>query len=254
MRDLQEGDIGFPMDGQSLSSLLHKRGVNIRYLGNIAALAEGENTRLKALKRLAIQEMIARAFKHLSNRYLSRLPHPFAPTCIAHLLNCLLGTSLNSEPYAETDEGLKHLYPEANYEFEMQTPESFRSSICKEIQLRYRFDASSVLPIAGDHLQFLREISLKLGLQLEAKDYVFFKSHINVVLDAETASDSSSVNDVSSANGTAIKKKKKKKGGAGKLSSKLNKVPITFRKENILNVTPIFKDSSSRVSYKYKIH
>lgn len=241
------------MDGQSLSSLLHKRGINIRYLGHIVALAGGKSARLKALRRLAIREMIARAFKHLSNRYLSRLPHPFASTCIAHLLNCLLGTSLNSEPYTETDEGLKQLYPEAVCDFEKQTPVTFRSLICKEIQLRYRYDTSSVLPIASDHLQLLREISLKLGLQLEAKDYTFFKSHVNAVLDAETASDSSSVNDVNGIGGTASKKKKKKRGGAGKLSSKLNKAPITFRKENVLNLTPTFKDSSPRVSLVSKI-
>ena len=248
MRELQEGDVGFPMDGQSLSSLLHKRGINIRYLGHIAALAQGENVRLKALRRLAVQEMITRAFKHLSNRFLSRLPHPFASTCIAHLLNCFLGTSLNSEPYAETDEGLKQLYPEAIYEFEAQTPESLQSLICKEIHLRYRYDASSALPIAGNHLQLLREISLKLGLQLEAKEYVFLKSHVNVMMDTETASDSSSVNDVNRMNGARSKKKRRKRGCAGKLSSKLNKAPVTFRKENILNLTPIFKDSSPRVS------
>ena len=237
------------MDGQSLSSLLHKRGINIRYLGHIANLAEGANSRLKALRRLAVQEMITRAFKHLSDRFLNRLPLPFASTCIAHLLNCFLGTSLNSDPYAETEESLKQLYPEANFEYEEQTPESFRSLIRKEIQLRYRYDAGFALPISSSHLQYLREISLKLGLQLEARDYAFFRNHhANMMIDAGSASDSSSMNEMNGTNGVTNKKKKKKRGGAGKFCSRFNKAPVTFKKENILNFTPVIKDGSPRVS------
>ena len=242
------------MDGQSLSSLLHKRGINIRYLGHVANLAEGSNSRLKALRRLAIQEMIARAFKHLSNRFLNGLPYPFASTCIAHLLNCFLGTTLNSEPHAETEESLKHLYPEANFEFEKQTPESFRLLIRKEIQLRYRYDAGFNLPITSGHLQYLREVSLKLGLQLEAKDYAFFKNHhANMMPDAGSASDSSSMNEMNGTNGLTSKRKKKKRGGASRLSSRFNKAPVTFKKENILNLTPVIKDGSPRVSIRQYI-
>ena len=237
------------MDGQSLSNLLHKRGINIRYLGHIANLAEDDTSRPKALKRLAVQEMITRAFKHLINKFMNRLPHPFASTCVAHLLNCLLGASLNSEPYAETEGSLKQLYPEANFEYEKQTPESFRLLIKKEIRLRYRYDAGFALPIASGHLQYLREISLKAGLQLEAKDYAFFKNHhASMMIDAGSASDSSSMNEMNGSNGVANKKKKKKRGVAGRLSSRFNKAPVTFRKENILNLTPVIKDGSPRVS------
>jgi protein TIF31 len=62
------------MDGQSLSRLLHKRGINIRYLGKIATMAEQQGLRLQALNALAVQEMVARAFKHVANRQLRHLP------------------------------------------------------------------------------------------------------------------------------------------------------------------------------------
>lgn len=102
VRDLKEGDVGFPMDGESLSRLLHKRGINLRYLGELATLAVGK--RLEALQVLAVQEMISRAFKHVAGRYLRYLPLPFTGACIAHLLNCLLGKDLNNKPAAEVDE------------------------------------------------------------------------------------------------------------------------------------------------------
>ena len=44
------------MDGHSLSRLMHKRGINIRYLGTIATLAGSEGRKLQAVKILAEQE------------------------------------------------------------------------------------------------------------------------------------------------------------------------------------------------------
>ncbi|KMU85194.1 hypothetical protein CIHG_02977 [Coccidioides immitis H538.4] len=118
IQDLHDGDVGFPMDGQSLSQLLHKRGINVRYLGKLAALAKEKGARLQALTALMTQDMIARAFKHIANRYLRNLPSAFATSCIAHLLNCLLGTEVNSKPRAEIDESLREIYPEGDFSFE----------------------------------------------------------------------------------------------------------------------------------------
>ena len=88
LRDLQEGETGFPMDGASLTSSLHKRGINVRYLGELARLSgEKEDNRMKALKQICEQEMVSRAFKHVTNKQLRDLPPAFSQSCIAHLLN-----------------------------------------------------------------------------------------------------------------------------------------------------------------------
>src|SRR5437764_4109800 len=127
------------MDGQSLSRLLHKRGINIRYLGKLADCASSQGPRLAALKTLAIQEMVSRAFKHIANRYLRYLPVPFASACVAHLLNCLLGARLNPHPVAEVDEIMRSLYQKADFDFEKVTPASLEEEIEAQIRLRYRF-------------------------------------------------------------------------------------------------------------------
>jgi protein TIF31 len=52
-----------PVDGQSLTQIMHDRGINMRYLGKIATLAQAE--KITFVEELAVQEMIVRASKHL---------------------------------------------------------------------------------------------------------------------------------------------------------------------------------------------
>ena len=160
--DLKEGDVGFPMDGQSLSRLLHKRGINIRYLGKLAVLAEGK--RLESLRALTLQEMISRAFKHVVSKYLRYLPTPLTASCIAHLLNCLVGTGLNAKPKADVDSSMAALYPEVSLDFQNVSPESLRQEIEGEILRRYQYAIESAWATNIKPVQLLREVSLKLGL------------------------------------------------------------------------------------------
>ena len=243
IQDLQDGDVGFPMDGQSLTSLLHKRGINMRYLGEIATQADKEDPRLQALKQLAIQEMIARGFKHAVSKPLKYLSPPFAQASIAHLLNCLLGSELNSNPTAETEKALKKLYPEEDFSWEKLTPEDIKSDITSQIKLRYRYELDGKWIESGKQLQLLREVSLKLGLQLEAKVYPFTKEAAEAAVQAAPVTASAPAT-----NGTTSSKKKNKKGG------EQSPAPIaapaaptqTFRPDDVLNIVPIVKEASPR--------
>ncbi|EEP82654.1 conserved hypothetical protein [Uncinocarpus reesii 1704] len=240
VQDLHDGDVGFPMDGQSLSQLLHKRGINIRYLGKLAELAKEKGSRLHALTALMIQDMVARAFKHIANRYLRRLPSVFAASCIAHLLNCLLGTEVNSKPRPEMDESLRAIYPDGDFSFEQVTPTSLKSEIEKQIQIRYRFTLDADWTSSLRHLQLLRDISLRLGLQLGAKDYAFDRSQIK-------SQEHSPVSNGTRASEEGGKKKKKK--GGDQASPRLAQSPapaVTFVPEDILNIVPIVKDAAPR--------
>ncbi|OCL06455.1 hypothetical protein AOQ84DRAFT_390173 [Glonium stellatum] len=243
IHELQEGDVGFPMDGLSLSSLLHKRGINIRYLGKIATLADKEDPRLQALKRLVIQEMISRGFKHVTNQRLRYLPVPFAASCVAHLLNCLLGEELNPAPVAETDASLKSMYPEADFSFEETTPESLKSDILAEVALRYRFDLGNNWVEQGKQLQMLREVSLKLGLQLEAKEYAFTKQHLSNSAATTQAVTTPATN--GHANGSS--KKKKKGSSPPRAASPILAIPSqTFHVDDVQNIVPIVKEASPK--------
>ena len=248
VHDLKEGDVGFPMDGQSLSRLLHKRGINIRYLGKLASLAEGK--RLESLRVLAIQEMVSRAFKHVSSKYLRYLPIPLTSACIAHLLNCLLGTGLNPSPKAEIDETMASLYPEADLQFQEISPEILRQEIAAQIFRRYRYTIDQNWLSSIKHLQMLREVSLKLGLQLEIKEYQFTSQVANGSIESLPATNSAVPKDVgASTQSTSSKKKKKARDGSpSSINSSGKGSPVTFSADNILNVVPIIKEGSPRSS------
>ena len=252
IQDLKEGEVGFPMDGQSLSRLMHRRGVNLRYLGKLATLAKNEDARLRALKALTVQEMVARAFKHIAHRYLKHLPLAFTTNCLCHLLNCLLGTGLNDSPKAHIDDDLRDLYLGADYSFISVTPQSLKQEIETQVQIRYQYVLEHVWTHDIKHIQLLRSIALKLGLQLTARDYHFTS-------DTQTDIEHSKLetNGVSNgtanhpginghAQGNAIGKKKKKTGGRNSPITNGSENPSqksTFSPEDIANMVPIIKDA-----------
>lgn len=247
VEDLREGHVGFPMDGQSLSRLLHRRGINIRYLGKLSTLAEGR--RLEALRILSIQEMISRCFKHVAGKYLRYLPTPFTGACIAHLLNCLLGTGLNPNPVADIDESLKALYPDTDLAFKDVTPESLRHEIEIQMIRRYRFTLEDSWSTSIKPLQLLREVSLKLGLQIESKDYRFTdQPSVSNGNDAATTTNGAKDALVNGHGSSSKKKKKAARDGspASSTTSGHSCLPTTFTADDVLNIVPIIKEASPK--------
>ena len=252
IQDLKEGEVGFPMDGQSLSRLMHRRGVNLRYLGKVATLTENEDARLRALKALTIQEMVARAFKHVAHRYLKHLPLPFTTNCLCHLLNCLLGTGLNDSPKAQLDENLQDFYRDADYSFIDVTPHSLKTEIASQVKIRYQYVLEDSWTQEIGHIQLLRSIALKLGLQLIARDYHFTsEAQVNTEDSKPEANGVTNGNANHSGtnghiNGTASGKRKKKTGGRSSPVTNHSDTPsprLTFCPEDIANMVPIIKDA-----------
>ncbi|RDW83160.1 clustered mitochondria protein [Coleophoma crateriformis] len=244
--DLKDGDIGFPMDGKSLSGMLHKRGINIRYLGKLATLAEGK--KLDALRILSIQEMISRAFKHVAARYLRYLPIPLTSACFAHLLNCLLGTGFNPKPKAEIDEAMAALYSQADLTFQDMTPESLKQEIETQILKRYRYTIADNWVTEIKSVQLLREVSIKLGLQLEIKDWRFTAQNTNADV-APVNNGTISKDKVLSGQSTSSKKKKKARDGSpASITSVTAASPTTFSPDDILNIVPVIKEASPKSS------
>lgn len=243
IQDLYDNDVGYPMDGQSLSQLLHKRGINVRYLGRVATLAAEKGNRLKALVGLAVQEMVARAFKHITNKHLRNLPSIFAASCISHLLNCLLGFQVNENPRPDMEEELKEIYTEADFSFEKVSPTTLRTEVEKQVSMRYRYRLHSEWLAELKPLQTLREISLKQGLQLAAKEYAFRQDQSNAEDHALTT------NCVNHMNGQIPEeqKKRRKKGGDHALTNGVVPKPMnSFSPDDILNITPTVKDAAPR--------
>ncbi|KAL8906419.1 MAG: hypothetical protein Q9207_002043 [Kuettlingeria erythrocarpa] len=250
IHDFREGVVGFPMDGQSLSDMLHKRGVNIRYIGKLASLAETENPRLKALKVLTEQEMIARAFKHIANRYVKSVPPAIAAACLAHLLNCLLGSELNHSPKAQLDEDLRDLYNDADFSFAEVTPTSLKAQIETQTQMRYRYTLEESWLTSIKSLQLLREVALKIGLQLVAKSYQYQPASQNQSDDARHLTNDNTTQPATNGhitNGASGKKKKKRNASPSSANaSSVSEPPVTFVPDDIVNFVPLVKDSNSR--------
>ena len=251
------------MDGQSLSSLLHKRGINVRYLGKIATLAEQSSPRSQALRQLSIHEMIARAFKHICNRHLRCVPAPFASSCVAHLLNCLLGSSLNPVPCAETDDQLKSLYSSVDFTFEGQTPPSLQHSIEQQVRRRYRFELGKDWVAQIKPVQMMREVALKLGMQVGMRDYIFSKDSPVSALNGDIPSAEESIL-TNGMNGHASSGTKRKKKGpihqspiAAASPTRGPSSPVlqqTFHADDIVNFVPIVKEASPKVSLLTRFH
>ncbi|KAG6051062.1 Intracellular distribution of mitochondria [Claviceps sp. Clav50 group G5] len=243
LRELSKSDISFPMDGQSLSRLLHKRGINIRYLGAIASHADDK--RLQCLKDICIQDMVARAFKHVASTYLRALPVPFTAACISHLLNCLLGYDLNSKPVIDVEPFMRSLYEDAEMAFESVTPESLWATIEEEVTKRFRFKLEAGWQQGIRKIQLLRDVSLKLGIQVQAKNYVFDHKKGEIEMGSED-SKSSSVN--GQQNGDTKEKKKKKKARGEELPnvSSPSVLSSTFTPGDIVDFVPIVKHSAPR--------
>lgn len=234
VKDLKEGDVSFPMDGRSLTKLLHRRGVNMRYLGHLVKLSEEEGSRLDCFHKVCVQEMVARSFKHIAARYLKYLPLPLSSFCLSHLLNCFLGFGLNPKPTAESDETLKALYDDADLSYEKVTPESLRQDIERETAQRYRYTLGENWFKEARPLQLLREVSLKLGLQIQAKNYVFAGEP-----------EVPAAKDQAPAEAKKSKKKKARDGSPASIASS-SAVPHTFSPEDFVNVVPLVKDSAPR--------
>ena len=244
IQDLHENDVGYPMDGRSLCQLLHKRGINLRYLGKVTKLAAEKGDRLRALVKLTTQEMIVRAFKHVTNRFLRHLPLTMASYCISHLLNCFLGTRLNTAPSSEVDAELKELYPSADFSFEKVTPASLREEIEQQVSVRYRHHLAQGWWDDMKLLQTFRETCLRLGLQLAALDYDFGIDRF------PTTQHSVVCNGHESTNGNTLDDQQKKKKRRGKDLAATNGGPTrkltTFRSDDILNILPIVRDAAPR--------
>lgn len=118
------------MDGSTLVEALHGRGINVRYLGKLAAMLAAV-PQLKYLNRIAVSELVLRSAKHIFTSYMQvngtissthgivvifvyltrRVFLLFQGTelmclsaAISHFLNCLLSSAQLTHPQQSVEE------------------------------------------------------------------------------------------------------------------------------------------------------
>lgn len=244
LHQLSESDISFPIDGQSLSRLLHKRGINVRYIGMLATLATDK--RLACLREICVLDMITRAFKHVAAVYLHSVPIPIISACISHLLNCLLGHGLNSKPKAEIDSSMRDLYHDADLSFQHVEPQNLLLDIEREVKRRFRFVLETLWFRKIRPRQLLREVCLRLGLQIQAQEYQFDEADCPTYNpDVQPALELEKIQKNQQTNGD-VRRTKKNAPNISRSSTTSATNHCTFCPDDIVDVVPVVKDSSPR--------
>ncbi|EGV65931.1 Intracellular distribution of mitochondria [Yamadazyma tenuis] len=286
-----------PFDGSHLTSMLHRSGINLRYLGYIAdqclerkqkelqkieeqiksneALAEqlaqeekekvakGEEQKeeenleetkeeeksagiyepiaanYETIYKLSVQEMVARATKHVLRKLSKSLPVNLMSTFVSHFLNCLLGSNISVSPMCFIDENLKTFYSFKDLQFTSLTSNDAIELVTKEVFIRFRFQLPSdwVNTLIKPY-QLFREISLKFGIQWKAQNYSFTKEEFelnkeSMVIEAQVIE-----------NNVVSKKNKKGKKQSSPVIEKVITRQSIFIADDILNFSPLVKDSS----------
>ncbi|GAM19040.1 hypothetical protein SAMD00019534_022150 [Acytostelium subglobosum LB1] len=148
-----------PFDGQTLTQVMHARGINMRYLGLIATQAD--TARIQFAKALCINEMVARATKHIFNDVLRSTPQTELSSAICHFLNCFLGTKISGQStttLAKTSS---------------ITIDSLWEQIELAIERKFNYKVAIRSADMDSRVSILRSICLKTGLQIVARDYNF---------------------------------------------------------------------------------
>lgn len=258
-------------DGNALTRQMHARGINVRYLGYIAQLCSGKNSDkldqdllkkagpgyegfLRVFRSTVLQEMVLRASKRILRGLLRDVEQINVAPCVSHFLNCLLGDKVNASP--EPKPTASALSESDSAVWTSLTPSSVQEQIRAEVRRRFRFELPpSFLTDGLRRAQLLREVALRVGLQLNLREYNFDSN--NLQLENGVASeDSQEEHEHKHLNGTQAsskKQQKKKKGAvangvkkAAPGSDKKTRRDTVFEPQDILNLVPVVKDATPK--------
>ncbi|XP_073335668.1 clustered mitochondria protein homolog [Pagrus major] len=185
-----------PMDGATLTSALHQRGVNVRYLGTLLSELDKveERGRLSHIQRISVSEIIIRSAKHIFRTYLQDVEPAAFSAAVSHFLNCLL-SSTSCFPDSCSDELLSRRRSRRRRSHGSRvasltdsvwarlTPSELWGRIRAEAgdYYHYTIDSESIDEVIEKHglqrISLLREIAIKTGIQVQMREYVFESRH-----------------------------------------------------------------------------
>ncbi|XP_037294562.1 LOW QUALITY PROTEIN: clustered mitochondria protein homolog [Manduca sexta] len=183
-----------PMDGAGLTEALHARGINVRYLGRVAAALRPHHN-LAYLHAIALAELLLRAAKHVYTAYLQGCEAMSIGSGVAHFLNCLLGACAapavcrrrRARAVRAAGRGgrgrraRRHAHAPASPQPDWHnlTPKTLFSQIKQELKAYWGYELNadnmeSVIEKNGlQKISLLRSFALKVGLQLLLREYDF---------------------------------------------------------------------------------
>lgn len=136
---------------------------------------------MAALQRLCVQEMVARGVKHVLRRLGSSVPLLLKPHFVAHVHNCLLGSTST----VSIDDAVSSLVSKKELAFIKLTPQEIVLLVEREVLVRFRYTLSSGWEKEIHALPLVREIAHKVGIQWKALALRFNKESGHRVLVAD---------------------------------------------------------------------
>ncbi|XP_071994297.1 clustered mitochondria protein homolog isoform X2 [Engystomops pustulosus] len=184
-----------PMDGATLAEAMHQRGINIRYLGKVIEIVQKfpVPSQLDHVYKILISEVITRSAKHIFKTYLQGVELSGLSAAISHFLNCFLSSFPNSVAHLPADELVskkknkkrknRNLSSADNTAWASVTPQDLWKNICSEAKAYFDFslECENVDQAAEMYnlqkISLLREICIKVGIQVLLKEYNFDNRH-----------------------------------------------------------------------------
>lgn len=199
-----------PVDGRDLTEYLHQRGVNCRYLGQLAKLALQQEVEGKAVEKIVAAsgqsgkklirfkmpecwlellecEMVARAAKHVLDGYLTEsgcISASQPGSQIASFLSALMTTGEESAAETEIRVGQENnnttqspVLPGFDDEIVRRGHREIWNDIEKEIGRRFRYtlnlynSSDKTHAKRAQYIPLLRRFCQKTGIRLKAKNY-----------------------------------------------------------------------------------
>lgn len=177
------------LDGASLTEAMHKRGINMRYLGLLLQRLDEVPQTPAFAKKLLLMELLSRVAKFHLRAVLANMPAEWLNAAIAHFLNCYLGNVIHAPDWVDFASGRAHSFPILGSKKKAVTVKPCPPAIVAEMtsaslwaslqataKLHFRFALPErkalVAHFSTGKLAMLRSICLKTGVQVFCKDYM----------------------------------------------------------------------------------
>ncbi|KAL2092562.1 hypothetical protein ACEWY4_012360 [Coilia grayii] len=175
-----------PIDGAALCRVLHDKGINLRYLGQLTtAISQSEDRdRLRHITRLAYCEIVLRSARRVFNNFLQAVEVSSLSSAVSHFLCCLLvphhgAASAGEEPKKRSRRrGRGGGGASDSMAWSVLSGNELWNLIGQDAKMTYGLTEG--LGTTVDHLvehygaqkmSILREFCLKTGIQLRLRDY-----------------------------------------------------------------------------------
>lgn len=170
VNDFRRG-ISVPIDGATLTSVMHTRGINMRYLGRVTTECQKV---FPSIADICIREMICRAARYIFNDYISVQKESDLASATAHFLKQFFNRSSFSSKGSKS--GIDPEKIEADESKGELTHHLIWFKIRELVKKKYQYTLPENIPASMFEIATLRSLCMKCGIRLEAKSYDLDKS------------------------------------------------------------------------------